>query len=208
MVSPAWVVSLAGLAHRVTMAAPEPSPQNPNNPPLMSLVVAITVCLTSLCGIALTLLTLPGIWIAILVAGLAQWWSIAQRGELMFSWWTLGACAAIGIAAEVAELLASAAGAAKAGGTRRGAIGSVIGGVVGAIGGSFFLPPLGTILGAAVGAGAGALLLELEHSGGRKTWKESSKIGAGAAAGRLVATIIKASLATVIAVILSVAAFR
>ncbi len=172
----------------------------------MGVTVAITVCLCSLCGIALTLLTLPGIWFAVLVAGLAQWWSIAQRGEAMFSWWTLGACVVIGIAAEVAELLASAAGAAKAGGTRRGAIGSVVGGVVGAIGGSFFIPPLGTIVGAAAGAGAGALLLE--RAGGTKTWKQSGKIGAGAAAGRLVATIIKASLATLIAVILSVAAFR
>jgi hypothetical protein len=78
---------------------------------------------------------------------------------------------------------------------------------VGAIGGSFAIPipVLGTIVGAAAGAGAGALLLE--RAGGKKTWMQSGKIGAGAAAGRLVATIIKSSLAGLIAVILSIAAF-
>ena len=168
-------------------------------------LAAILVTLSALAGIALTLLTLPGIWFAILVAGLAQWWQIAQRGTEMFSWWTLGTCVALGIMAELIELFAAAAGSAKAGGTRRGAIGSIIGGVLGAIVGSFFLPPLGTILGAAAGAGVMALLLE--RSGGKKTWAESTKIGAGAAAGRLVATICKTSIAALIAVILSVAAF-
>ncbi len=173
----------------------------------MSIVAGILVVVCSLGGVVLTLFTLPGIWLAILGAGLVQWWSIAtDRGEI-FSWWTLGACVAIGVAAELIELLASAAGAKKAGGTRRGAIGSVIGALVGAIVGSFAIPVpvLGTIVGAAAGAGGGALLLE--RSGGRKTWTQSTKIGAGAAAGRLVATVIKSGLAGVIAIILSVAAF-
>lgn len=168
-------------------------------------LAAILVCIFSLLGIALTLLCLPGIWLSILVAGLVQWWHLAQHETEMFSWWTLGTCVGLGIAAEAIEFFASAAGAAKAGGTRRGAIGSIIGGIVGAIGGSLFLPPLGTILGAAAGAGVGALLLE--RASGRKTWTECTKIGAGAAAGRFVATICKASIAVVIAAILSVAAF-
>lgn len=173
----------------------------------MSIVAAILVVVSALGGVVLTLFTLPGIWLAILTAGLVQWWSLATgRGEV-FSWWTLGTCAAIGIAAELIELLASAAGAKKAGGTRRGAIGSVIGALAGAIVGSIAIPipVLGTIIGAAAGAGGGALLLE--RAGGRKTWAQSTKIGAGAAAGRLVATVIKSGLAGVIAVILSVAAF-
>lgn len=173
----------------------------------MTIVAGIVVVICSVAGVALTLLTLPGIWLAILAAGLVQWWSIARTDEAMFSWWTLGVCVGIGAAAELIELFASAAGAKKAGGTRRGAIGSVVGGLVGAIGGSIAIPipVLGTIVGAAAGAGAGALLLE--KASGEKTWVQSSKIGAGAAAGRLVATVIKSSLAGLIAVILGVAAF-
>ncbi len=171
----------------------------------MTIIAGIMVAISAILGIVLTLLTLPGIWFAILVAGLAQWWHMARFNEPMFSWYTLGTCVGLGILAEVVELFASAAGAAKAGGTRRGAIGSVIGGLVGAIGGSFVVPLLGTIIGAAVGAGTGALLLE--RAGGKKNWKQSTKVGAGAAAGRLVASVLKTGFATVIAIILAVAAF-
>ncbi|MCC6322771.1 MAG: DUF456 family protein [Phycisphaerales bacterium] len=178
----------------------------------MTIAVAITIVFTSLLGVALTLLTLPGIWFAILCAGLAQWWSMSGGrwgggGEQMFAWWVLGTCVGLGVCAELIELFASAAGAAKAGGTRRGAIGSVIGGLFGALAGTFLIPipVVGTLVGAAAGAGLGALLLE--RAGGQKTWKQSTVVGAGAAAGRLVATIIKAGFAGAIALILSLDAF-
>lgn len=173
----------------------------------MVTTVAIFVGLFALLGVALTILTLPGIWLAIIAAALAQWWHMSRYdGALMFDWWTLGICVGLGLIAEVIELLASAAGAAKAGGTRRGAIGSVVGGFIGAIGGTFVLPVpvLGTIVGAAAGAGAGAVLGERT---GARTWKESGKVGVGAAAGRFVATIVKGGFAMVIAAILTVTAF-
>lgn len=171
----------------------------------MQSLAASIVTLSALAGVALTVLTLPGIWFAILVAGLAQWWHMARYGEVMFSWYTLGACVLLGLVAEAIELFASAAGSTRAGGGRRGAIGSVIGGFAGAIGGSLVMPLLGTILGAAIGAGLGALLLE--QAAGTKTWTQSAKIGAGAAAGRFVATLFKAGFAGLIAIVLSVAAF-
>lgn len=174
---------------------------------MLPILAGIVVVVCSLAGVALTILTLPGIWLAILAAGLVQWWHIARYDEPMFSWWTLGIAVGIGVVAELVEFLASAAGAAKAGGTRRGAVGSVVGGLVGAILGSVAIPVpiLGTVVGAAAGAGVGAFALE--RAGGRKTWMESTKIGAGAAAGRLVATAVKSGLAGVIAVMLSVGAF-
>lgn len=170
----------------------------------MAIVAGIVVAIVALAGVALTLLTLPGIWIAILCAALVQWWYIVEYGTELLSWWTLGTCVAIAAAAEIIELFASAAGAKRAGGTKRGAIGSVIGGVVGAIAGSILIPVpvIGTLVGAAAGAGSGALLLE--KAGGQKTWTQSGKIGAGAAAGRLVASVVKTSLAGVVAVILIV----
>lgn len=126
----------------------------------------------------------------------------AVTDPAMFSWWTLGIAAGLALIAELVEFGASAVGAAKAGGTRRGAIGSVIGALVGAVGGSVIVPILGTIIGAALGAGIGALLFE-RHDG-RKSWKDASKIGAGAAAGRLVATLAKVVIACVVAVMLIV----
>ncbi|MFN7021118.1 MAG: DUF456 family protein [Phycisphaerales bacterium] len=171
----------------------------------MTIAVTIAVVLGAILGVALTLLTLPGIWFAILVAGLAQWWSSTRTGgEEMFSWWTLGVCVGLGIIAELIELLASAAGAAKAGGTKRGAIGSVIGGIFGALAGTILIPVpvVGTVVGAAAGAGLGALLLE--KAGGVKTWTQSGKVGAGAAAGRLVATVVKSGFAGAIGLILSI----
>lgn len=197
----------------------------------LELLIACGVVACSLIGVLLVALTLPGIWFMVLVAGLAQWWSIAHASggagaagaglavagatvtsggaapEMMFSWWTLGTAAGLAVVGEMLEMFASAVGSSKAGGTRRGAIGSVIGGILGAIIGSFAIPipVLGTIVGAALGAGAGALLLE--RHGGQKTWGEASKVGAGAAAGRLAATIAKLGIACVTAVVLSVGAF-
>jgi uncharacterized protein YqgC (DUF456 family) len=166
----------------------------------MHWLAAIIVTLFAVIGVGLTMLTLPGIWVAILAAALCQWW----QGDL-YSWWTLGAAAIVGVVAEVADLGASAIGAAKVGGTRRGAIGSLIGAIVGAVLGSPIFFPLGTVLGAAVGAGVGAIVME--RHGGRKTWAESVKIGGGAAAGRLAATVMKVLLAIVVGAILVVGAF-
>lgn len=181
------------------------------SPVVWEMLVAAGVTVVAWAGVLLTALTLPGIWVAIAGACLAQWWSWSQRApgsdELMFSWWTLGVCAGIGLLAELTELLASAAGAKKMGGSRRGAVGSVVGALVGALLGTFLIPVpvLGSVLGAALGAGAGALLTE-RHLG-EKTWKESGRIGMGAFAGRLAASVMKVGFAGVVAAVLTVAAF-
>jgi uncharacterized protein len=158
-------------------------------------------------GVLLTAFTLPGIWVAIVAMGIGSAWHSSQFGTELFSWWTLAACVVLGILAELGEMGASALGAAKVGGSRKAAIASVIGAMVGALLGTFVIPipVVGTIIGAALGAGGAALLTE-KHLG-QKTWKDASKVGAGAAAGRLVATLLKVGIAVVIALILTVAAF-
>jgi uncharacterized protein YqgC (DUF456 family) len=174
-----------------------------------SITIAIGVMVLSWVGVLLTAFTLPGIWLALVGAGLAQWWSWATFGsdQLMFSWWVLGVCVGLGVLAEIVELVASAFGAAKAGGSKKASLASVMGALVGALVGTFLIPVpvLGTILGAAGGAGLAALLTE-RHLG-EKTWKAAGKVGAGAAAGRLVATLAKVGFAVVIATILSIDAF-
>ncbi|MGD9789822.1 MAG: DUF456 domain-containing protein [Phycisphaerales bacterium] len=157
------------------------------------------VILAGIVGIALTALTLPGTWLNILVALLCWWWK-----PDMFSIWTIVVALIIAIAAEAVEFGASALGAAKAGGSRKGQIGSLVGALAGAIVGSFFFFPIGTILGGAIGAGAGAVLAERVWA--KRAWNESAKSGQGAAIGRLLATVGKTTLAIILALVLGVAA--
>ena len=173
---------------------------------ILKIGIIVGVILFSWVGVLLTAFTLPGIWIAIVIAGLGHAWYASRLGTPLFSWWTLAACVALGVIAELAELGASALGASKVGGSRQAAMASVIGAMVGALLGTFVIPipVVGTIVGAAIGAGAAALLTE-RHLG-EKTWTQAGKVGAGAAAGRLVATLLKVGIAAMIALILTVAA--
>ncbi len=168
---------------------------NPN------LLPAALVILASLAGIILTLITLPGTWVALTVAAAVAWW----RPELL-SWWTVFAALGVAIVAELVEFLASALGASKGGSTKKGALGALIGSIAGAIVGSPFLFPIGTIAGAVVGAGAGTIIIERGVL--RKTWSESTRAARGAAVGRAVATVAKTALATIIALILVVGVLR
>ncbi len=169
------------------------------------IAIGVALSVLNVVGVALTALLLPGMWVMLLGAGLAQWWHMAQYGSEMYSWWTLGVCAGVAALAEVIELAASGLGASKFGGTKTGAMGSVVGAIVGAVIGSLVLFLIGTIIGAAVGAFAGALLGERLLK--KRTWAEAGKSGAGAAIGRLAATLVKVALAVVVGAALSIGAF-
>lgn len=155
--------------------------------------------LASWLGVVLTLASLPGIWFMLLVAALCKWW----QPDLL-SWETLGAVALLAVVAEIAEFFSSAVGAAKTGGSKSAAWAAVVGAIIGAIAGTPFMPVVGTIAGAVIGAGLAATIVELGVH--KKPWRESLKVGGGAAAGRLVAVVIKGVLALACAVILTVAA--
>lgn len=165
-------------------------------------VVALGMLVSAIAGVFIAMLTLPGSWLMLLVAILFQWW---QPGT--FSWWTIGVCIALGMLGEVLEMVASAAGASRAGSSKRGALGSVIGSIAGALLGTVLIPiPLvGTLLGAVAGAAGGAILVERGVIG--KTWTESREVAKGAAVGRLWATVAKVGVAALVALILTVAAF-
>jgi len=167
----------------------------------MSYLAAAIVILFSGLGIALTALTLPGAWLALVAAVLCKLW----RPDLL-EWSTIGAGVAIALAGEIIEIFASAAGAARAGGSRRGAIGSVVGSLAGAIIGAPFLLLVGAIVGAVIGAGVGAIIAERGFTG--RTWRDSARIGAGAAVGRFWATVAKVGLSALVALILTVGVLR
>jgi len=167
-------------------------------------VAASIVLVCSLVGVGLTLVSLPGLWFSIGVAIVVVIW----RGRDLISVEVLIVAVLLGLLAELIELVASAVGAKKTGGTRPGAWGALIGAILGAIMGTVFLaflPVLGTIIGGVVGAGTLAMIAEIGIS--RRTWKDSAKVGAGAAVGRVVALVVKGGLAAVIGILLSIAAF-
>ncbi|MCC6675590.1 MAG: DUF456 domain-containing protein [Phycisphaerales bacterium] len=167
---------------------------------MTSLAAAIVILMSGL-GVALTTLTLPGAWVALLTAVICKLW----RPELL-DWSTIGIGAAIALIGEVVEIFASAAGAARAGGSRRGAIGAVVGSLLGAIIGAPFLLLVGAIIGAVIGAGLGAIIAERGFAG--RTWKDSARIGAGAAVGRFWASVAKVGLCGVVALILTIGVLR
>lgn len=170
------------------------------NLPWDYIITASAVSLLSIGGIVLTLLTLPGMWIAIAAGVVANF---VVPG--MFSWWTIGACVALAGVAELLELLASAFGAAKGGASKKGAIAAVIGALIGAIAGSFFIPPIGTVVGAASGAGIGAIWAEIALN--QRDFTTAAKAGAGAAIGRLIAMLLKTTFACAVAGVLVTAAW-
>ncbi len=168
----------------------------------MLLTAGILVTIGALIGVLLTAVTLPGIWIMLLIAMVCTWWQPS-----LFSLWTLGAVAAIAVLAEVAEALSSAAGSARTGGSRAGIAGSLVGSIVGLIAGTFILPipVVGSIIGGIVGAGLGASIAERGIA--KRTWGESLRSGRGAAVGRALSTVIKTAFAAGAALVLAVGAF-
>ena len=157
---------------------------------LIPTVVLSLVLILVLVGMAMTAITLPGIWT--MAAGATL---LALGFPEYIGWWTVGSLFGIAALSELVDFLASALGVKRMGGSKSGAVGSVIGTLVGAIGGTFVIPiPIaGSIVGGVVGAGLGAFLAE--RSVAQRTMKDSLRSGSGAAAGRLVSMVIKLMLA-------------
>ena len=166
------------------------------------LLAATVIAFAGVLGVLLTLITLPGVWLTLGIAVACQFIFGEPR---LFDWWTIGGAAGLALAAEVFELVSSAAGAARSGGGRSGAIGSIFGAIAGAILGSFVVPIIGTIIGAVVGAGAGALFAERGFAG--RTWAEAARVGQGAAIGRFTALVVKSLVAAAVGLTLLVAVF-
>ena len=163
----------------------------------MTIFAAIVVTLAAVLGVALTLVTLPGIWIMIFVALLCEL-LVAD----LFSWPLIVAVLLLGGLAELAEFLASAAGSKNAGGTNSGMVGSIVGGLGGMIGGQILIPiPIvGAVVGGVAGAGLGAMLAERGHA--KRSWKDSYRSGQGAAVGRAVSIFVKGAFSVAVAVAL------
>jgi len=137
-----------------------------------------------LAGVCLSTLQLPGNWLILAAAIGYDAYYHWQR----FGWKWLVAFGALAAAAELAELLASAVVAQRAGASRRAGIGALVGGFAGMILLSIPVPIIGTIVGGLVGCFAGALVMEMTlHDDVAK----GTRVGVFAAVGRMLGLVVK-----------------
>ncbi len=177
----------------------------------LTYLMATLFALLALACVGLIPIGLPGLWLMIGFAALAQLVGnipFTTVPSIHFGWTLLGVCIAIGIAAEAVEAIAGAAGARYGGATRRGMVGAFAGGVIGAL---FFtgllpIPIVGTIVGGLVGSFAGVWIGEASAEQQRHP-DEKFRAALGAAAGKLAGTFGKLGAGVVIWLLLVYGAF-
>jgi len=152
-------------------------------------------------GWVLTLLGMPGNWLMV-GATLGYVLLVPNNSQVALSLTVVVVTAVLAGLGELIELVAGAAGAAKQGGSRRGAILALVGSLIGAVVGMLVglpIPVVGSVLAALLFAGVGALAGAIvgEQWKGR-TLDHSWKVGQAAFIGRILGTLGKMLLGSVI----------
>jgi len=156
----------------------------------------------------LVALGLPGTW---LILGLATAMELLDHlwldaDVVTFGWPIIVAGLALAVVGELIELVTGAIGTKLGGGRNKGMLGSFLGGLVGAIVCTPLLPIIGTLIGALIGTFAGALIAETTGKDPMER-KDASKAAIMATIGRVMGTVAKMGIATVVWLGLTVAAF-
>ncbi len=164
--------------------------------------VLFVVCL--LVGWCLTLFSMPGNWVMVAAAALYAWLSPDESQTVVaLSWWIVLTLVGLAGLGELVEFGAGALGAKTTGGSKRGAVLAIVGSLVGSIVGGFVgLPFLPTVVGllvavvlfAAIGSLAGAMIGEAWKG---KGLNETLKVGHAAFWGRILGTMAKVVIASV-----------
>jgi len=131
----------------------------------------------------------PGNWL-MLVFAVVYKLVLPENSHPSITWKVLILMLVLAILGEVWEFLAGAAGAAKKGGSRRGAILAIVGSLAGSIGGAMLgvpIPVIGPLVGALVGGAVGAFVGAYLGEQGR-SHAVRVEIGKGAMFGRLIGT--------------------
>jgi uncharacterized protein len=175
---------------------------------MLSFLTALALFIVLLACWCLTLLGMPGNWLMVVATAIYAWLAPAHATASL-GWRTVAVLLVIAALGEVVELLAGAAGAARAGGSKRGAAMALLGSGVGGILGLFFglpVPLVGSMLAAllfaALGAMAGAVLGEICCG---RSLTASWQIGKLAFWGRLSGTVGKLVLGAVMIVVVAAA---
>jgi uncharacterized protein len=159
---------------------------------LLLSLLAVTCCAANILG-------LPGNWVLVCISLLCSWW-VPESRCWQVSWLFTGLILTVAAVGEILEFAASAVGASRLGGSKRGTVlalaGSIAGALLGLVVGSP-IPIVGNVVASLLLGGAGAFCGALvgERWAG-KDWNESIEIGEAAFWGRLMGTMGKAVCGT------------
>lgn len=166
---------------------------------MLDVTIAILLSLIAIGGWMANILGLPGNWVIVATAIGCAWW-VPDTRFWNLGWYLAAAILAVALIGEALEFAASAVGASRLGGSKRGVVLSIIGSIAGAIVGlslGSVVPIVGNIIASlllgAAGAFVGAMLGE-RWAG--KDWNASIEIGGAAFWGRLLGTVGKAVCGT------------
>jgi uncharacterized protein len=170
----------------------------------MWLVAAFVLTLVLLVAWFAQLLGLPGTWL-IVVAVAAYAWFVSPEKPASIGWNVVIALAALAVVGELAELAAGAMGVSKAGGSRRGALLAIVGSIVGSIVGMCVgvpVPLVGSLVAAVAFGALGALLGAMigEQWKGRD-FDASLEVGKAAFVGRVLGTVAKMTVCSIMVVV-------
>ena len=174
----------------------------------MDYIIA-TIAVTSMvlilaAGWLLTVFSLPGTWLIVIAVGVYSFF-VADTWRIDVGWVVVSVVFGLAVFGEVIEALAGMLGARHAGGSKRAALlallGSLGGGLLGAMFGlpiPLVGPVIAVVLGAAIGATGGAVIGEQwKGSATAQSWK----VGKAAFWGRLLGTLGKVVVASIIVAI-------
>lgn len=169
---------------------------------MLDITVAVLFTLLAVVGWGANVLGLPGNWLIVCLA-LGGWLLVPESYRSYISHVPVIAIGLVAVVGEVLEFVASALGASRMGGSKRGTVLAIFGSIGGAVLGLFSgalipVPIIGSLIaslllgagGAFVGAVAG------ERWAG-KDWEASLQIGNAAFWGRLLGTVGKAVCGTI-----------
>ena len=173
-----------------------------------SVALAIVLVVACLAAWLTNLIALPGNWICGLLLALFAWLGPSE-GRLAISYTAVIAGFAFALLGEVFEFFAGAAGAQRAGASRKSTLYSIIGSMVGAMTGAMVgipVPVVGSVIAAILfgGLGAAAGAMYGEWNDGRN-WRENWTIGHATFWGRTFGTLGKVLAGFVIVIIVTAA---
>jgi uncharacterized protein YqgC (DUF456 family) len=141
--------------------------------------------LAQMAGIVLVPFGLPG---PLVQAAAAVALCLATHGARMQWYWAAGFFA-VGVIAEIVDLLAGQIGSKKFGGSKKAAWGALIGGFVGAFGGGLIpVPVMGSVVASFIGTFIGAMIGEMRQ---QEALEPNLRVGMGAVLGRAAGVAMK-----------------
>ena len=171
---------------------------------MLDISVAILITLLALAGCGANVLGLPGNWFIVAMAA-GSWWLAPETNRIHVTMLPLMVITLVAALGELLEFAASALGASRMGGSKRGTLLAIGGSICGAIIGLFFgsiipIPIVGPVIASLLlGAGGAFTGAVAGERWAGKDWDASLQIGNAAFWGRLLGTVGKAVCGTVAA---------